>query len=160
MFTCVLLMSACILRMFTCILHIFTCILNILTWIYTCLLVFYPCFHLYFTPFSGHTRQGLKCKLCRMNVHPDCQDGVPKCQPKSRLLRRQKSASEIDSRIMGVDDDSKPLFILLYGAQRDRDFYAYEVIPPFLGFEQNNLVFTKKLHSRSFLGTSVYWRRD
>ena len=43
-----------------------------------------------------------------MNVHPDCQDGVPKCQPKSRLLRRQKSASEIDSRIVGnVEDDSK-----------------------------------------------------
>ena len=57
---------------------------------------------------EGHTRQGLKCKLCRMNVHPDCQDGVPKCQPKSRLLRRQKSASEIDSRIVGnVEDDSK-----------------------------------------------------
>ena len=54
----------------------------------------------------GHTRQGLKCKLCRMNIHPDCQDAVPKCQPKSRLLRRQKSASEIDSRI-GTEDDSK-----------------------------------------------------
>merc|ERR1719225_626797 len=59
----------------------------------------------------GHTRQGLKCKLCRMNVHPDCQDGVPKCQPKSRLLRRQKSASEIETRNMGqggqeFEDDS------------------------------------------------------
>ena len=42
-----------------------------------------------------------------MNVHPDCQDGVPKCQPKSRLLRRQKSASEIDSRIIGMEEDSK-----------------------------------------------------
>lgn len=46
-----------------------------------------------------------------MNVHPDCQDGVPKCQPKSRLLRRQKSASEIDSRIMGIEDDSKSISI-------------------------------------------------
>jgi hypothetical protein len=24
----------------------------------------------------GHARQGLKCKLCRMNVHPDCQEKV------------------------------------------------------------------------------------
>jgi len=48
--------------------------------------------------FAGHTRQGLKCKLCRMNVHPDCQAQVPRCQPKGRLLlRRQRSASELDS---------------------------------------------------------------
>ena len=26
--------------------------------------------------FAGHTRQGLKCKMCRMNVHPDCQEKV------------------------------------------------------------------------------------
>ena len=46
-----------------------------------------------------------------MNVHPDCQEGVPKCQPKSRLLRRQKSASEIDSRVLpGNEDDSKFFF--------------------------------------------------
>ena len=33
-----------------------------------------------------------------MNVHPDCQSGAPRCQPKGRLLlRRQRSASEIDS---------------------------------------------------------------
>ena len=54
----------------------------------------------------GHTRQGLKCKLCRMNVHPDCQEGVPKCQPKSSILRRQKSASELGDRT-GAEDDSK-----------------------------------------------------
>jgi len=52
----------------------------------------------------GHSRQGLKCKMCRMNVHPDCQDKVVKCQPKSKLLRRQKSASEFDSR--GEDPES------------------------------------------------------
>jgi len=45
----------------------------------------------------GHSRQGLKCKMCRMNVHPDCQDKVIKCQPKSKLLRRQKSASDFDA---------------------------------------------------------------
>jgi len=56
----------------------------------------------------GHTRQGLKCKLCRMNVHPDCQEKVVKCQPKSKLLRRQKSASEFDGRVAepGGEDDS------------------------------------------------------
>lgn len=59
----------------------------------------------------GDTRQGLKCKLCRMNVHPDCQDAVPKCLPKSRLLRRQKSSSEIETRNVGqggqdFEDDS------------------------------------------------------
>jgi len=53
----------------------------------------------------GHSRQGLKCKLCRMNVHPDCQDKVVKCQPKSKLLRRQKSASEFDSRTAAEAED-------------------------------------------------------
>ncbi|KAF5303390.1 hypothetical protein FQA39_LY09981 [Lamprigera yunnana] len=47
----------------------------------------------------GHTRQGLKCRFCKMNVHVDCQDKASKCQPKSRLLRRQKSTSEIESRV-------------------------------------------------------------
>uniref|UniRef100_A0A8D8Y8F2 SH3 and cysteine-rich domain-containing protein 2 n=2 Tax=Cacopsylla melanoneura TaxID=428564 RepID=A0A8D8Y8F2_9HEMI len=48
----------------------------------------------------GHTRQGLKCRLCKTNIHVDCQDKVPaKCQPKSRLLRRQKSTSEIETRV-------------------------------------------------------------
>ena len=56
----------------------------------------------------GHTRQGLKCKMCRLNVHPgDCQFKAAKCQPKSSLLRRQKSASEIESRPVyhELDDD-------------------------------------------------------
>ncbi|XP_028966591.1 uncharacterized protein LOC100905273 [Galendromus occidentalis] len=48
----------------------------------------------------GHVRQGLKCKLCKMNVHAECQDKVPRCQPKPRLLRRQRSTSEIESRIV------------------------------------------------------------
>ena len=56
-----------------------------------------------------------------MNIHPDCQTSVPKCQPKSRLLRRQRSASEIDGGVAGggvmgsggrmmadmIDDDSE-----------------------------------------------------
>nr|XP_037874659.1 uncharacterized protein LOC101741686 isoform X1 [Bombyx mori]XP_037874660.1 uncharacterized protein LOC101741686 isoform X1 [Bombyx mori] len=45
----------------------------------------------------GHTRQGLRCRLCKMNVHTDCMPQVGKCQTKSRLLRRQKSTSEIES---------------------------------------------------------------
>ncbi|CAG9115907.1 unnamed protein product [Plutella xylostella] len=45
----------------------------------------------------GHTRQGLRCRICKMNVHTDCMNQVGKCQTKSRLLRRQKSTSEIES---------------------------------------------------------------
>ncbi|XP_053603177.1 uncharacterized protein Stacl isoform X10 [Plodia interpunctella] len=45
----------------------------------------------------GHTRQGLRCRLCKMNVHTDCMPQVGKCQTKSRLLRRQKSTSEIEA---------------------------------------------------------------
>lgn len=58
---------------------------------------------------SGHTRQGLKCRFCKMNIHVDCQDKAPKCQPKSRLLRRQKSTSEIESRVpeATVEEESK-----------------------------------------------------
>ncbi|XP_065351583.1 uncharacterized protein Stacl isoform X19 [Cloeon dipterum] len=47
----------------------------------------------------GHTRQGLKCRVCKMNVHVDCQDNAKSCQSKSRLLRRQKSTSEIETRV-------------------------------------------------------------
>lgn len=47
----------------------------------------------------GHTRQGLKCRICKMNVHVDCQDKASKCQTKARLLRRQKSTSEIETRV-------------------------------------------------------------
>ncbi|KAI5631643.1 phorbol esters/diacylglycerol binding domain (C1 domain) domain-containing protein [Phthorimaea operculella] len=45
----------------------------------------------------GHTRQGLRCRLCKTNVHTDCLPQVGKCQTKSRLLRRQKSTSEIEA---------------------------------------------------------------
>lgn len=47
---------------------------------------------------AGHTRQGLKCRHCKLNVHVDCQEEVQgRCQQKSRLLRRQKSTSELDT---------------------------------------------------------------
>ncbi|XP_075970681.1 SH3 and cysteine-rich domain-containing protein isoform X12 [Anticarsia gemmatalis] len=57
----------------------------------------------------GHTRQGLRCRLCKMNVHTDCMPQVGKCVTKSRLLRRQKSTSEIESHRVqetAFDDES------------------------------------------------------
>merc|ERR1719410_1146707 len=51
---------------------------------------------------KGNTRQGLKCKLCRMNVHAECQDKVVKCQPKAKFSR-MKSGSE-----MGDDERLSP----------------------------------------------------
>ncbi|XP_072381378.1 uncharacterized protein Stacl isoform X6 [Diabrotica undecimpunctata] len=57
----------------------------------------------------GHTRQGLKCRICKMNVHMDCLDKASKCQTKARLLRRQKSTSEIETRVPELNpDDEKP----------------------------------------------------
>ncbi|CAG2168538.1 unnamed protein product, partial [Oppiella nova] len=56
----------------------------------------------------GHSRQGLKCKLCKMNVHSgQCQENAPKCQPKTRLLRKQKSASELETRLTLADIEDK-----------------------------------------------------
>lgn len=57
----------------------------------------------------GHTRQGLKCRICKMNVHHDCQKEAQKCQTKAKLLRRQKSTSEIETRVpdISADDESK-----------------------------------------------------
>lgn len=46
----------------------------------------------------GHTRQGLRCRICKINVHADCASQLPKCQVKQKLLRRQKSTSEIENR--------------------------------------------------------------
>lgn len=44
-----------------------------------------------------------------MNVHADCMNGAGKCQTKTRLLRRQKSTSEIEARIQEtpLDEESK-----------------------------------------------------
>ncbi|XP_066994255.2 SH3 and cysteine-rich domain-containing protein 3 isoform X5 [Anabrus simplex] len=56
----------------------------------------------------GHARQGLKCRTCKLNVHADCQDKLGRCQPKSRLLRRQKSTPEIESRIPEPPDEETP----------------------------------------------------
>ncbi|CAG0918265.1 unnamed protein product [Notodromas monacha] len=54
----------------------------------------------------GHTRQGMKCRLCKMNVHLECQNNAAKCKPKSRLLlRRQKSTSEIEAKLLQDNQD-------------------------------------------------------
>lgn len=69
------------------------------------------CFALFFV---GHTRQGLKCRVCKMNVHVDCQDNAKSCQSKSRLLRRQKSTSEIETRVNQeppLDEESEYRFL-------------------------------------------------
>lgn len=60
----------------------------------------------------GHTRQGLKCRICKMNIHFDCQEKASKCQTKARLLRRQKSTSEIETRTpeAPIEDESKKIF--------------------------------------------------
>lgn len=65
---------------------------------------------------SGHTRQGLKCRICKMNVHVDCQEKAPKCEAKARLLRRQKSTSEIETRIpdASTEEESKYHFVYFY----------------------------------------------
>lgn len=52
-----------------------------------------------------------------MNVHLDCQEKVTtRCQTKSRLLRRQKSTSEIETRIAGnmpEEEGNSYLFIFI-----------------------------------------------
>ncbi|XP_071050330.1 uncharacterized protein [Onthophagus taurus] len=55
----------------------------------------------------GHTRQGLKCRICKMNVHVDCQEKASKCEAKARLLRRQKSTSEIETKIPDTTADEE-----------------------------------------------------
>ncbi|CRL05816.1 CLUMA_CG018842, isoform A [Clunio marinus] len=54
----------------------------------------------------GHTRQGLRCRICKVNAHADCASQLPKCQVKAKLLRRQKSTSEIENRI--EQEEEKP----------------------------------------------------
>ncbi|XP_029345176.1 uncharacterized protein LOC100163038 isoform X13 [Acyrthosiphon pisum] len=79
----------------------------------------------------GHTRQGLKCRVCKMNVHLDCQEKVTtRCQVKSRLLRRQKSTSEIETKmaamnVAGRDDDEGQTTCYTQG--QDKHFWTRSV---------------------------------
>ncbi|KAL9912444.1 SH3 and cysteine-rich domain-containing protein isoform 11-T11 [Glossina fuscipes fuscipes] len=52
----------------------------------------------------GHTRQGLRCRICKLNAHGDCAGQLPRCQPKQKLLRRQKSTSELENRIEAEEE--------------------------------------------------------
>ncbi|UYV69331.1 hypothetical protein LAZ67_6003260 [Cordylochernes scorpioides] len=51
---------------------------------------------------KGHTRQGLKCKLCKVNIHSGCQEKIGACQPKTRLLRRQRSTSDLETKLQAA----------------------------------------------------------
>lgn len=66
---------------------------------------------LIFTSFVyiGHTRQGLRCRICKTNAHADCAPQLLRCQAKQKLLRRQKSTSEIENRIDGEDESKLKL---------------------------------------------------
>lgn len=68
------------------------------------MLIFKPFLHTH--THTGHTRQGLRCRICKLNVHVDCASQLPKCQAKQKLLRRQKSTSEIENRI-DVEEESE-----------------------------------------------------
>lgn len=62
--------------------------------------------------FLGHTRQGLRCRICKLNAHADCASQLPKCQVKQKLLRRQKSTSEIESRADAEDESEYSTFFM------------------------------------------------
>ncbi|CAH1154321.1 unnamed protein product [Phaedon cochleariae] len=79
----------------------------------------------------GHTRQGLKCRICKMNVHVDCQDKASKCQTKAKLLRRQKSTSEIDSRVPEPNPDD----------ERVAEVYSMPTINRRLSIRNNNRLY-------------------
>lgn len=53
--------------------------------------------------YAGHIKQGLRCRACKANAHVDCAPLLPKCQAKPKVLRRQKSTSEIVNRV-DIDD--------------------------------------------------------
>uniref|UniRef100_A0A336K301 CSON012985 protein n=1 Tax=Culicoides sonorensis TaxID=179676 RepID=A0A336K301_CULSO len=53
----------------------------------------------------GHQRQGLRCRMCKTNVHVECVPQLGKCSVKAKLLRRQKSTSEIENRVE-IDEET------------------------------------------------------
>ncbi|KAG8197102.1 hypothetical protein JTE90_004363 [Oedothorax gibbosus] len=111
----------------------------------------------------GHSRQGLRCKLCKLNVHSECQEKVVgSCQPKSKLLRRQKSTSEIETKIsIPEPEDEKnnqqgavdPIYQLLKqagdlggGPKKDRGDKDYSLSPRDHGSNSSSL--TSLQHQR------------
>ncbi|GAB0098187.1 hypothetical protein DMENIID0001_138960 [Sergentomyia squamirostris] len=73
----------------------------------------------------GHTRQGLRCRICKMNAHADCASQLPKCQVKQKLLRRQKSTSEIENRVE-VDEEREGPSLLSRQLSSRRESYDLE----------------------------------
>ncbi|XP_055687718.1 uncharacterized protein LOC129792563 isoform X10 [Lutzomyia longipalpis] len=74
----------------------------------------------------GHTRQGLRCRICKMNAHADCASQLPKCQVKQKLLRRQKSTSEIENRVEVEEEREGPS---LLSRQLSTRRESYELAP-------------------------------
>jgi len=50
----------------------------------------------------------LRCRICKLNAHGDCAPNLPRCQPKQKLLRRQKSTSELENRV-DIEEESEYL---------------------------------------------------
>ncbi|XP_055687715.1 uncharacterized protein LOC129792563 isoform X9 [Lutzomyia longipalpis] len=75
----------------------------------------------------GHTRQGLRCRICKMNAHADCASQLPKCQVKQKLLRRQKSTSEIENRVEVEEEREGPS---LLSRQLSTRRESYELAAP------------------------------
>ncbi|KAH8392722.1 hypothetical protein KR215_003190 [Drosophila sulfurigaster] len=66
----------------------------------------------------GHTRQGLRCRICKLNAHGDCAPNLPRCQPKQKLLRRQKSTSELENRV-DIEEETGDKSIQMQGKTLD-----------------------------------------
>ncbi|XP_065155668.1 uncharacterized protein Stacl isoform X2 [Atheta coriaria] len=81
----------------------------------------------------GHTKQGLKCRICKLNVHLDCQDKANKCTAKARLLRRQKSTSEIETKAIepsSVEEEKASEVDLIYQVLKQAGEISSNKTPP------------------------------
>nr|CAI5849872.1 unnamed protein product [Callosobruchus analis] len=73
-----------------------------------------------------------------MNVHVDCQEKASKCQTKARLLRRQKSTSEIETRVPepNVDDESKFGMLTMHLVSYIFSFFIYIILVTYMNMAQ------------------------
>ncbi|VEN64189.1 unnamed protein product [Callosobruchus maculatus] len=106
----------------------------------------------------GHTRQGLKCRICKMNVHVDCQEKASKCQTKARLLRRQKSTSEIETRVPepNVDDERVAEVYSMPTINRRISFRRENTLPP----PHNDLIGVAEVYSMPTINRRISFRRE
>ncbi|KAH6941146.1 hypothetical protein HPB50_014309 [Hyalomma asiaticum] len=65
----------------------------------------------------GHVRQGLKCKLCKFNVHAECQDKASRCQ----LLKQAGDLGGSSRRERGGGGIETPSALSRLGPGADRD---------------------------------------